>query len=102
MRVVVFVSREGFNKSIYDRLIQEMKTDENPPKGSLIHIATFDAKGIRVCDVWESEADFKNFQEKRLTPALKKIGFNERPTVEIYPLHALTEVPMPQRTAATR
>ncbi len=86
MRVVVLVTREGFTKNIYDQLMRELNVEDNPPKGMVTHIATFDNKGIRVTDIWESEQDFRNFSEKRLMPGLNKVGFREKPTIEIYPL----------------
>ena len=94
MKVVVLVNGEGLTQSQYDQLMKNMKFDDNPPKGIVTHIAAFDAKGIRVTDVWENEAVFKKFAETTLTPALAKVGYNKQPKVEVFPLHfmANTEV----------
>jgi hypothetical protein len=89
MRIVALVNGEGFTKAQYDQLMQNMNVENNPPKGMVTHIATFDKKGIRVTDVWESEQDFNNFKEKRLMAGLDKVGFKERLKVEVYPLHLL-------------
>jgi hypothetical protein len=100
MRIVALVSREGFTKNLYEQLMQNMKLEDNPPRGMVTHIATFDSKGIRVTDVWESESDFRSFHENRLMPGLQKIGFKELPKVEIYPLHTLVEAQQLNKHAA--
>jgi hypothetical protein len=47
-----------------------MNVRENPPPGLLIHVATEEAEGIRIIDVWNSQADYEAFAESQLNPAI--------------------------------
>ena len=58
------------------------------PKGAILHIATFDEKGIIIIDIWENEEDFNNFVQKRLLPVTDKL-IDTKPKIEILPLYAL-------------
>jgi hypothetical protein len=100
MRIVALVRIEGFTKNLYEQIMRDMNVEDNPPKGMVTHIATFDSKGIRVTDVWESESDFRNFGDNRLSPGLQKIGFKGHPNVETYPLHTLIEAQQLKKHAA--
>ena len=102
MRIVGLVRIEGMTKNVYEQVMQNMNLADNPPKGMVTHISTFDSKGIRVTDVWESESDFRTFGDNRLMPALKKIGFKENPVIEVYPLHTLIDERQLNKQAATR
>jgi len=102
MKIVALVTGEGLTKNLYDQLMRDMKIEENPPTGLITHIATFDSNGIRVTDVWESENDFNTFAENRLKPGFQKIGYNNRPKTETYPLHNYVETQTMKRTTAAR
>ena len=102
MRIVALVSIEGITKSQYDQVMKNMSFDDNPPKGIVTHIAAFDTKGIRVTDVWESEADFKKFGETTLKPTLAKVGIKQQPKIEVYPLHFMASEEVSAKSAAAR
>lgn len=86
--IVAIVKWEGVTESIYEKIREEVDFEEDVPEGMVIHIASFDKKGLRVTDVWESEDNFNNFIKNRLTPVTKKLVKTE-PDVEIYPLENL-------------
>jgi hypothetical protein len=44
-----------------------------PPKGLVVHLVLENGDGLRYIDVWQSEADFRRFQEERLHPAVRPI-----------------------------
>lgn len=87
-RIVALVKWEGVTKEIYEQTRERVNFERDVPKGLVIHIATFDDKGIRVSDIWESEEDFNNFARDRLMPVTGKLTEAE-PNIEVYPLHAL-------------
>jgi len=87
-RIVAFVNWEGVTKAIYEQTREQVNFEGDVPKGLVVHIATFDNKGARITDVWESEEDFNNFARDRLMPVIGKIMGTE-PNIEVYPLHAL-------------
>ena len=84
---VVLVEWEGLTKEKYEELRKQVNWEGDIPQGLMSHIATFDKKGIRVTDVWESEKDFNNFIQNRLAPVAEKL-VDTKPNIEIYPLHA--------------
>lgn len=87
-RIVALVKWEGVTKAIYEQTREQVNFEEDVPKGLVVHIATFDDKGARVTDVWESEEDFNNYARDRLLPVIGKLMGTE-PNIEVYPLHAL-------------
>jgi hypothetical protein len=52
----------------------QMDVRGNPPAGLLIHIATEEADGVRIIDVWNSQADYEAFAESRLRPAITSVA----------------------------
>jgi len=51
-----------------------MSVHENPPPGLLIHVAIEVADGVRIVDVWNSQAEYDAFAESRLNPAIGNIA----------------------------
>jgi hypothetical protein len=85
--VVINVKWEGFTESMYEKVIEETNLKGNPPKGMLLHVSSFDEKGLRVTDVFETEEDFHNFIRDRVMPVAGEMVKTE-PEIEIYPLTA--------------
>lgn len=44
---------------------------------------------MHVLDIWESQADFEKFVNDRLMPAVKRLGIQGQPKVEIEAAHAI-------------
>jgi len=87
-RIVMLMQWTGVTKELYEKVREQVNWEGEVPEGAVLHVATFDKKGIRVTDVWESEEDLNNFIQNRLTPVTKKL-LDTEPNIEIYPLHAL-------------
>jgi len=87
-RIVLLLKWEGFTKEMYEEVRKQVNFEGDVPKGLVVHTVTFDDKGARVTDVWESEEDFNNFGRERLMPVTGKLTEIE-PDIEVYPLHAL-------------
>jgi hypothetical protein len=61
-------------KEMYDGLNSEMGTNpSNLPDGLIAHYASVTPDGIRIFDVWESEAAWEKFASERLGPAVAKL-----------------------------
>ncbi|MDQ2664177.1 MAG: hypothetical protein M3Y18_09130 [Candidatus Eremiobacteraeota bacterium] len=58
-------------KDMYTKL-SDLIGDESP-KGLIVHLAFEIPGGMRIVDVWESEADYDQFAETRLRPAFEKV-----------------------------
>lgn len=62
---------------------------DHVPKGAKFHVAWFAKDGMHVLDIWESQADFEKFVNDRLMPAVKRLGIQGQPKVEIEAAHAI-------------
>ena len=59
------------SKDMYTKLSDEI--GDEPPKGLIVHLAFETKTGMRIVDVWESEADFDRFGEERMHPAMDRV-----------------------------
>jgi len=87
-RIVMLMEWAGVTKELYENVRKEVWEGNVLPDGVVLHISTFDEKGIRVIDIWENEEDLNNFVQKRLVPVTDKL-IGTKPKVEIFPLYAL-------------
>jgi hypothetical protein len=53
-----------------EQVSAQMDVRGNLPAGPLIHIATEEEGGVRIIDVWNSQADYDAYEESRLMPAI--------------------------------
>ena len=87
--ITVQMKWEGVTKAQYDQIRKLVDWDSNRAPGSVLHIAAFDDKGMRVADVWQSEADLNNFIGTRLMSAVMQLGIQTQPVAEVFPVHNL-------------
>jgi hypothetical protein len=89
MAILLLMEWPDVTEAQYEAAMRELNLDVDPPIGGVIHQAAFTAGGLRVVDVWESEAAFQTFAEMRIMPAVRKVGITSEPRVEVAPLHNL-------------
>jgi hypothetical protein len=78
----------GGTKEMYDGLNSEMGTGpSNLPDGLIAHHASLTGDGLRIFDIWESEATWQKFAQEQLGPAMAKSGGPAGPDPEIGQLH---------------
>jgi hypothetical protein len=87
MKVMLIIAWEGVTREQYDEVKSKVNWEGNVAPGAVLHVASFDDKGLRITDVWESEEDFTNFLQNRLMPVIQEMGITTQPKSEIYPLH---------------
>ncbi|MFJ3231045.1 hypothetical protein [Streptomyces sp. NPDC086787] len=87
MAVVLSMSWAGVTPKQYDIVRDAVDWEAVAPSGAQMHVAWFDAEGLRVVDVWESEQAFQAFFAERLAPAVEKAGIGGMPESEFTPLH---------------
>lgn len=74
----------------YDAMVAKMGVNDNPPDGSIVHIAGEAPGGAwRVVEVWESEEHAAAWDAK-LDPALAQAGI-VRPAPEKWQVHNLIQ-----------
>lgn len=89
MPFAVFMEWPGATKENYELLRKEVNWEGDRPKGGNLHLAAVTDDGLRVTDIWDTEADFNTFVGTRLMPAVERLGIPGQPQVAVYPLHAL-------------
>jgi hypothetical protein len=90
MAVVMIMHWAEVSVEQYEEARRRVGWETEQPEGGLCHVARFEADGLHVVDVWESEADFERFVNERLMPVVKgEIGIEGEPSVRFVPLHAL-------------
>ena len=61
-------------KELYESVNSEMGLDSsNLPDGLIAHYASVTPGGIRIFDVWESQAAWDTFAQEKLGPAVAKL-----------------------------
>jgi hypothetical protein len=70
---------------LYDKVNAEV-TGNAPPKGLLFHWVARRGDGLRIVDVWESQAAFDEFAKTRLVPASMKHNLPQ-PHIETFEVH---------------
>ncbi|MET7981359.1 MULTISPECIES: hypothetical protein [unclassified Streptomyces] len=71
----------------YDTVRDAVQWEEIPGAGGQVHVAWFDAQGLHVTDVWESQQAFETFFAERLAPAIQKAGLPGAPDTSFNQLH---------------
>jgi hypothetical protein len=87
MPVVMNMRWNGVTPDQYDTACANVGWETEVPPGAKYHVAAFDGSALIVTDVWESAADFNRFVEQRLMPAVKEIGIEGQPEVQITEVH---------------
>ena len=74
MAVTMTMVIPGGTKELYEGVNSEMGVHpSNLPDGLVAHYASITPEGIRIFDVWESEAAWNKFAQERLGPAVTKL-----------------------------
>jgi hypothetical protein len=85
-----FIGELPISREQYDQVNAEIQED---PEGLILHTAAEHGDGIRIIDVWESEAAYRRFEEETLMPAMQRAGLDapegEPPPLDSYDLHNL-------------
>jgi len=61
----------------YEELAAALRDDV--PEGLIVHVAGPTDEGVRIIDVWESEAAFQVFCRERLRPIVDRLGAAHEP-----------------------
>jgi heme-degrading monooxygenase HmoA len=69
-----FISELPITSDEYDKLNAEIGED---PPGLILHTASRTDSGMRIIDVWQSEDDYRRFEEGQLMPAARRLGWPE-------------------------
>ena len=71
---VTHVLPEGIGQEQYDAVNEKLNAQGDPPTGLQSHAAGPGEDGRwRIIEVWDSRAQFEEFEEQRLTPAIAEV-----------------------------
>ena len=66
-----FISELPVTQAQYDEI--DAAVEDDPP-GLILHIGSRSPGGMRIIDIWESEADYRRFEQEEIVPALQRMG----------------------------
>jgi hypothetical protein len=89
MAVGVVLDFEGATLDQYDQVIEKMQLQPGGAgaPGGLFHWVAATDGGIRVTDVWESQAQFDAFAQDQIGPISAEVGLPNPPTITTYEVH---------------
>ena len=85
--VVMTMNVNGLTHREFRSILDEMGVEERPEAGIYQHISHPTETGFRIIETWESQEGFEEFAERRLTPAVTKLGIQRETTITFEPLH---------------
>ncbi|GAA1076477.1 hypothetical protein GCM10009663_17560 [Kitasatospora arboriphila] len=97
MAVVMSMDWAGVTPEQYDTVRDAVDWEEVPAAGGQVHMAWFDAQGLHVTDVWDSQQAFEAFLAQRLAPAVEKAGITGAPRGLLQPAAPPVRRPGSQR-----
>jgi quinol monooxygenase YgiN len=85
--VVMTMNVDGLTHKEFRAILDEMGVEARPESGIYQHISHPTEKGFRIIETWESQEGFEEFAERRLKPAVTKLGIQRETTITFAPLH---------------
>lgn len=85
--VVMTMNVAGLTHKEFRAILDEMGVEARPEAGIYQHISHPTEDGFRIIEVWDAQAGFEEFAERRLKPAVAKLGIDRETTIVFHPLH---------------
>ena len=85
--VVMTMDVAGLTHREFRAILNEMGVEARPEPGIYQHISHPTEAGMRIVEIWTSEEGFEEFAERRLRPAITKLGIQRDTTIVFQPLH---------------
>ena len=72
---VIHVLPSGIGQEQYDAVNEKLNAQSDPPAGLKFHAAgEADDGRFRIVEIWESRAQYDEFERDRLTPAISEVS----------------------------
>jgi hypothetical protein len=85
--VVMTMDISGLSHKEFRAILDEMGVEKQPERGIYQHISHPTETGFRIVETWESQEGFEEFAERRLKPAITKLGIQRETIIAFAPLH---------------
>jgi hypothetical protein len=92
MAILVKYTQSGIPPEVYDKLREMIRWEVDTPPGAIFHVVGFEGDTVHALDVWRSEAEMRDYYERRLAPAAAQIGIPIH-VPEFYPVHLMASLP---------
>ena len=89
MAVAMLLEWPGETQQQYERLMDLVNLEADPPQGGIFHVGGPMEGGWRVVDIWESEEAFQRFADERLKEAVERVGITGMPEPEFFPVRGV-------------
>jgi hypothetical protein len=90
MSIVMTQDMPGATRELVEQVTAELNfATQGKPAGLIAHTALEVDGGIRIIDIWETEADLATFGETRLGPAMAAVA--QRNGVDLTAMPAMTQ-----------
>lgn len=76
----IYIHPAGLTEEQYRRIDEQLRSSGAEPKGMKMHSCFGEGDGVAIFDVWETEADWKNFAA-HLEPLAAAAGIEFKPMV---------------------
>ena len=85
--VVITMNVADLTPEEFRAILDEMGVEARPEPGIYQHISHPTESGFRIIEVWDSQKRFEEFAERRLKPAITKLGIERETTIVFQNLH---------------
>ena len=85
--VVMTMDVAGLTHREFRAILDEMGVETRPEPGIYQHLSHPTETGMRIIETWESQEGFEEFAERRLKPAVTRLGIQRDTTIVFQPLH---------------
>jgi hypothetical protein len=89
MPTAMYMRWPGVSIDQYEQTRDKVRWEEELPDGAMFHVAARDGDDLRVFDLWESPEQFQAFVESRLMPAVREVGIEGDPEVQLCEVHRM-------------
>ena len=89
MPIVWLLEWAGITPPVYEQIRNQVNWENDLPDGLQLHVAAFNEKGLVLTEVWESPDHVQPFMDERLIPAVRRLGINTMPRVDLYETYAV-------------
>ncbi len=87
MAVVLTLKWPGYTKTQYDQLLELSNWEQQPARNGIFHVVWWEGETMGIVDVWESQQDWQNFFDERLSPHFEAVGVTGQPDAQFHEVH---------------
>lgn len=85
--VVATLDVDGLTATEFRAILDHMGVETDPEPGLFVHLTTPFKTGFRIVELWDAQANFEAFRQRRLNPASQALGIEHPTEVSFYPIH---------------